>query len=338
MRTADGEQVVGSWQAGSPEEALAYFQRKYDGLVTEVDLLEQRVQDHRSGGQGRQAAHRPPPRSRSTRRTRSATWTRSRKRLDELTERSSARREERKAPPGARRGPRGQGALVAEAERLRRATHWKAAGERLRALVEELEGRRGSTGPPRRAVAALLARPLGVLQAAQGVLRHAGRAARGGPRDQGEAGRRGRGAVRAPPTGARPPPRYRELMARLEGRGPRQRDAEDDLWTRFRGAQDMFFQAARRVFAERDAEQQENLEPKEELAAEAETLLPVTRPEARARPSRVDPGALGGHRPCPAGRPRDGRGPAAPVERAIREAEEAEWRRTNPEARARAGG
>ncbi|MEU1260325.1 DUF349 domain-containing protein, partial [Streptomyces chartreusis] len=29
VRTADGEQVVGSWQAGTPEEALAYFERKY---------------------------------------------------------------------------------------------------------------------------------------------------------------------------------------------------------------------------------------------------------------------------------------------------------------------
>ena len=43
VRTADGEQVVGSWQAGSPEEALAYFERKYEGLVVEIGLLERRV-------------------------------------------------------------------------------------------------------------------------------------------------------------------------------------------------------------------------------------------------------------------------------------------------------
>ncbi|MEU1168652.1 hypothetical protein ABZ372_54455, partial [Streptomyces sp. NPDC005921] len=39
VRTADGEQVVGSWQAGSPEEALAYFERKYEGLVVEIGFL-----------------------------------------------------------------------------------------------------------------------------------------------------------------------------------------------------------------------------------------------------------------------------------------------------------
>ena len=43
VRTAGGERVIGSWQAGSPEEALAFYQRKYEALETEVVLLEQRI-------------------------------------------------------------------------------------------------------------------------------------------------------------------------------------------------------------------------------------------------------------------------------------------------------
>ena len=43
VKTADGERVVGSWQAGAAEEALAYFKRKYDSLATEIGLLEQRI-------------------------------------------------------------------------------------------------------------------------------------------------------------------------------------------------------------------------------------------------------------------------------------------------------
>jgi hypothetical protein len=35
VKTSDGERVVGSWQAGAPEEALAYFRRKYDALATD---------------------------------------------------------------------------------------------------------------------------------------------------------------------------------------------------------------------------------------------------------------------------------------------------------------
>ena len=43
VKTAEGERVVGSWQAGSPDEALAFFQRKFASLETEVSLLEQRI-------------------------------------------------------------------------------------------------------------------------------------------------------------------------------------------------------------------------------------------------------------------------------------------------------
>jgi hypothetical protein len=43
VRTADGERVIGSWQAGSPEEALAFFRRKFEALETEVTLIERRI-------------------------------------------------------------------------------------------------------------------------------------------------------------------------------------------------------------------------------------------------------------------------------------------------------
>lgn len=40
VRTASGERAVGSWRAGSPSEGLAHFQRRYDDLCAEVELLE----------------------------------------------------------------------------------------------------------------------------------------------------------------------------------------------------------------------------------------------------------------------------------------------------------
>src|SRR5438132_11170935 len=43
VKTADGERVVGSWQAGSPEEGLAHFARRFADVVTEVDLVEARM-------------------------------------------------------------------------------------------------------------------------------------------------------------------------------------------------------------------------------------------------------------------------------------------------------
>src|SRR5215207_2704544 len=43
VKTSAGERTVGSWQAGTPEEGLAHFVRRYEDLVTEVDLIETRL-------------------------------------------------------------------------------------------------------------------------------------------------------------------------------------------------------------------------------------------------------------------------------------------------------
>src|ERR1700710_3107201 len=40
--TADGEREVGSWQAGRPEEGLAYYARRFEDLSAEGMLLERR--------------------------------------------------------------------------------------------------------------------------------------------------------------------------------------------------------------------------------------------------------------------------------------------------------
>src|SRR5690242_17665254 len=43
LKTAAGERAVGSWQAGTPEEGLAHFARRFADLATEVDLIEARL-------------------------------------------------------------------------------------------------------------------------------------------------------------------------------------------------------------------------------------------------------------------------------------------------------
>ena len=43
VREAAGERVVGQYPDGTPEEALAYFERKFTELAGQVTLLEQRV-------------------------------------------------------------------------------------------------------------------------------------------------------------------------------------------------------------------------------------------------------------------------------------------------------
>ncbi|WP_336321469.1 DUF349 domain-containing protein [Streptomyces lavendofoliae] len=339
VRTADGEKVVGSWQAGSPEEALAYFERKYEGLVVEIGLLEKRVKTTDLSAKDAMAAI-DHIRHQVDEHHAVGDLDALRKRLDKLVETVEARREERKAQKAKQtdEARHAKEALVVEAEELAQSEQWRAAGERLRALVDIWKGlprldrksddelwhrfshARSAFSKRRKAhFASLDAQREEARKVKEKLVAEA--EALSGSTDWGV-------------TAAR----YRELMAEWKAAGRAQREHEDDLWNRFRGAQDVFFAARGEVFAERDAEQAENLKLKEELAGEAEKLLPVTdlRAARAAFRSINERWEAIGHVPRDARPKVEGRMHA--VERAIQEAEEAEWRRTNPEARARAAG
>ncbi|QGV81603.1 DUF349 domain-containing protein [Streptomyces ficellus] len=339
VRTADGEQVVGSWQAGTPEEALAYFERKYEGLVVEIGLLEKRVKTTDLSAKDATAAI-DHIRHQVDEHHAVGDLDALRKRLDKLVETVDARREERKAQKAKQtdEARHAKEALVAEAEELAQSEQWRAAGERLRALVDTWKGL------PRldRKSDDELWHRFSHARSAFSKRRKAHFASLDAQREEarkvkerlvGEAealsGSTDWGATAA---------RYRELMAEWKAAGRAQREHEDDLWNRFRGAQDVFFAARSEVFAERDAEQAENLKLKEELAGEAEKLLPVTDLKAARAAFRAinERWEAIGHVPRDARPKVEGR--MHTVERAIQEAEETEWRRTNPEARARAAG
>ncbi|WP_055534245.1 DUF349 domain-containing protein [Streptomyces graminilatus] len=339
VRTADGEQVVGSWQAGSPEEALAYFERKYEGLVVEIGLLEKRVKTTDLSSKDAQVAI-DHIRAQVDAHHAVGDLAALKVRLDKLVETVEARREERKQQRAKQsdEARHAKEALVVEAEELAQSDQWRSAGERLRALVDIWKGlprldrksddelwhrfshARSAFSKRRKAhFASLDAQREDARKAKEKLVAEA--ESLSSSTDWG-------------PTAAR----YRELMTDWKAVGRAQREHEDDLWNRFRGAQDVFFAARSSVFAERDAEQTENLKLKEELAGEAEKLLPITDLKAARAAFRSinERWEAIGHVP------RDSRpkveGRMQTVERALQESEENEWRRTNPEARARAEG
>ncbi|MFG2192216.1 DUF349 domain-containing protein [Streptomyces sp. NPDC048639] len=339
VRTADGEKVVGSWQAGSPEEALAYFERKYDGLVVEIGLLERRVRTTDLSTKDATTAI-EHLREQIDAHHAVGDLDALRQRLDKLTGEVDSRREQRKAAK-ARQSEEARQAkeqLVTEAEELAASEQWRAAGERLRGLVDTWKGL------PRldRKTDDELWHRFSHARSAFSKRRKAHFAALDAQREDSRRIKEKLVAEAEELSGSTDwgttAARYRELMQDWKAAGRAQRDAEDDLWNRFRGAQDVFFQARGEVFAERDAEQRENLDRKEELATEAEKLLPVTdlktaRAAFRSLNERWE--AIG-HVPRDARPKVEGR--MHTVERALQDAEETEWRRTNPEARARAEG
>ncbi|WP_377268259.1 DUF349 domain-containing protein [Peterkaempfera sp. SMS 1(5)a] len=339
VRTAEGEHVVGSWQAGSPEEALAYFERKYEGLAVEIGLLERRVRTTDLAPKDALTAV-EHLRAQVVEGHAVGDLAALAKRLDALTADVESRREERKAARAKAQDEArtAKDQLVAEAEQLAESTQWREAGDRLRALVDIWKGlprldrksddelwhrfshARSAFSKRRKAHFATLdqqrddarARKERLVQEAEALSEST---------DWGD-------------TAAR----YRQLMTEWKAAGRAQRDTEDELWARFRGAQDVFFQARSAVFSERDAEQRENQTLKEALLLDAEALLPI----GDLKTAKAAYRGIGERWEAIGHVPRDSRPKLEArlhtVERAIREAEEAEWRRTNPEARARAQG
>ena len=80
--------------------------------------------------------------------------------------------------------------------------------------------------------------------------------------------------------------KYRDLMREWKAAGPAPREVDDQLWQRFRGAQDAFFGARDAANAELDEEFAANAEVKEAILVEAEKLVPVTDLEAAKKTFR----------------------------------------------------
>jgi Domain of Unknown Function (DUF349) len=340
VRTADGERVIGSWQAGSPEEALAFFQRKYEALETEVVLLEQRIA----------ATDMAPAQAAATVQRLAQAIAEAnalgdldglRARLERLTEDVGHRREEARAAREQARVAARQikERIVAEAEQIAaEATHWKSSGERMRELLEEWK----AAPHAERAAEAALWKRLSAARNAFTKRRKAYFATLEAERE-GVKARKEKLVTDAealasstewgPTTSA-----FRELMRQWKAAGRADREAEAELWKRFRGAQDKFFTARSEVFSAKDAALREHAQAKQQLLDQAQALLPVTdirsaRSALRGIQERWEQaGAV----------PRDARehleSGLRRVEEAVRKAEETQWRRSNPEARARAEG
>ncbi|GLW72575.1 DNA repair ATPase [Kitasatospora phosalacinea] len=339
VRTADGERQVGSWQAGSPEEALAYFERKFQGLEAETALLEHRVRKTDLAAKEAQTAL-EHLRAQVTEAHAVGDLASLAARLDALAGEIETRQSERRAARAkAQEETRAaKEALVAEAEQLAESNQWREAGDRLRALVDNWKAlprldRKSDDELWHRFSHArsVFSKHRKAHFAALDSERETARAIKEKLVAEAEALS---GSTEWGPTAAA----YRDLMTQWKAAGRAQRDAEEELWARFRGAQDVFFQARSGAFSERDAEQGENQKAKEALLVEAEAILPVTDLKAAkaALRSVAERWEAIGHVPRDARPKLDGR--LAAVERAVREAEEAEWQRSNPEARARATG
>ena len=252
-----------------------------------------------------------------------------REQADETAQTEKARREELRAAQVARKE-----ALAAEAEELAaNSVQWKAAGDRLRAIVEEW---RTITGVDRKTDDALWKR----YSAARETFNRR-RGSHFAELDRERAGarqvkeglcERAEELTDSTDWGATTAV-FRQLLTEWKAAGRAAKDVDDALWRRFKAAQDTFFAARNAVTAERDAELHANFTAKEELLAKAEKLdisdLDAARAELRSIAAKWD--AIGKV-------PRDRAGELErrlrAVEKRVRDAASADW--TDPQAEERA--
>ncbi|MBE1578642.1 DUF349 domain-containing protein [Amycolatopsis roodepoortensis] len=338
VTTPDGERAVGVWQAGSPDEGLLHYARRFDDLRTEVELLETRLES--GAGDPKHAL---------------ATATQLRDGLAEAAvvgdiaalsgrieqvishaEKALAAAKQEREEARAAAVVRKQ-ALADEAEKLAaESTQWKAAGDRLRAILDEWKTVKGVD---RKTDDELWKR---FSKAREAFNRRRG--SHFAELDKQRAGAKHRKeeliaeaeALSESSDWGETAGRYKDLMTEWKAAGRAPKDSDEALWQRFRAAQDKFFARRSAVFSERDAEFATNAQQKEELLVEAEKIDPAANLDAAKQHMRRIQDQWDEIGKVPRERIRELDGRLKAVQDAIKAAEDSKWRRTDPEAQARA--
>jgi hypothetical protein len=279
-----GERVIGSWQAGDTEAAFAHFGRRFDDLSTEVALMESRLASGTGDARKIKAAAStlaeglPSASVLGDVDALAARLTTIIEHADTAAAAEKTRRDEHRAAQTARKE-----ALAAEAEDLAvNSTQWKAAGDRLREILEEW---RTISGLDRKIDDALWKR---YSAARETFNRRRGshfaeldRERAGARQAKEELCERAEALADSTDWGATAAA-FRDLLTQWKAAGRASKDVDDALWQRFKTAQDTFFTARNAVSAERDSEFRANADAKEALLAEAERLDTSDLDAARA--------------------------------------------------------
>lgn len=344
VREGDGERAVGEYPDGTPEEAIAYFERKYTDLAGQVGLLEQRarrgapaadvaksVASLRTAVEGANAVGDLP--SLLTRLDALGGT------VEELTEQQSA-----EAKAALEQAIADRTAIVEQAEALAAQdparTQWKQTTAELDALFTSWQAHQHD-GPrlPKNEANELWKR----FRAARSTIEHNRKAFFAELDNQHHDVRSRKNALieqaeRLVPLGADGVPEYRRLLDqwKLAGRAGKKND--DALWARFKAAGDAIYSAKAEVDARDNEEYQANLELKLALLDEAEPLLnEKDRETARTKLLSIQErwDAIG-RVPRDQVRPIEDR--LRKVESAVRRLDEEHWERNNPEKKARSEG
>ena len=275
VKTADGERAVGSWKAGAPEEGLAHFSRRFEQLATEVILLEQRLKS--GAGEPTQVAQ-SAERLKGTLPTAAAVGNLDAliRRVDVLLEKTAVAVEEHKLVRAEAKvkALEAKVVLADEADVLGGSSDWKTAGERLRTLGDDWKklphGERKAEDELWQRITAARKR------FTERRTTHFAALATQREVSQTRKEELIKEAIKLSTSSEfkATADRYKQLMTDWKTAGRAPREVEDELWGRFKAAQDVFFQARNATFAVQDEELRGNQAVKEAIVAEVEALDP----------------------------------------------------------------
>jgi hypothetical protein len=338
-----GEHPVGQYPGVSDDEALAYFARKYDDVVAQIVLLEQRVSSKApSTDMQKTVTH---LREQLAERNMVGDLRAAEARLDSLSTQISELEKAEKAEHDAVRASElaAREAIVAEAEQISgqdpAQTQWKTSSARMNELFESWKAaQKSGVRLGRSNEDALWKR----FRAARTVFDRHRRAYFSQLDSNNSSAKAAKEKLIAEAEALSTSTdwgfaagEYRRLMDQWKASPRASRKDDDALWARFRAAQDVFFTNRQAANDEIDQEYAANLTVKEALLTEANAILPVKDLAAakKALQSVRDRWEEAGKVPrADMGRIEAG---LRKVEDAVRHAEEEQWQRSNPERKAR---
>jgi len=344
VREGDAEREVGQFPDGTPEEALAYFERKYADLAGQVTLLEARIARGVAGSEAGEAVEHLQQQLVEPAAVGDLAALRARVeklsgKAGELSEKQKAEREAARAESLAKRE-----AIIAEAEQLaaqpEASIRWKDTGEAFERLFAEWQdAQRHGASVPKAQADALWKRFRSARQTFDTARR--GHFAKMDANNKDVKQAKERLITQAEALASRGIdgiPAYRSLLDDWKTVGRASRKLDDQLWARFKAAGDVLYQAKAAEIAIQDEEYAENLTAKEALLAEAEPLLAEQdRVAARKRLTELQlKWDEVGRVPREALREIEGR--LRKIEDHVKGLEDEHWRSTNPETKARSEG
>ena len=338
VRVGDTERSVGQIPDSTPEEALAFYVRRFENLEAEVVLLEQRVD----------AQAMSPEEAKTRIKTSKVNIAEANAvgdlqalvaRLERLEEKLPAQIEARKAARAEQNAATIQAktAMVEEAEKLAAGNDWRGGVDRFRTLLDQWKAL------PRvdKATDNELWHRFSSARTQYTRRRKAHFAQLNAKRDEAKALKEqiikeaeplATSTDWGPTSGA-----FRDLMQRWKAAGSARRQDDDALWAKFRGIQDQFFNARTEAQNAVEGEQGENLKAKNALIEQVEKDLEgVTDVEQAKGIHREFLSKFSDIGHVPRGAMRDVDNRVRRINDRVSELEAEEWRRTDPEARQRA--